>query len=63
MSESNEPIAYVTCAVCHRIVQADHVNTTGRCVNCAGQPTQTAPRNDEEVQPTPDKTEPVEEQA
>ena len=27
-----------TCAVCGRVVLVDHVNRSGRCVNCAGLP-------------------------
>jgi hypothetical protein len=28
--------AYTTCSACRRVVEAGHVNTTGRCVFCAG---------------------------
>jgi hypothetical protein len=39
MSETSEhppTAAYTTCSACRRVVETDHVNTTGRCVLCAG---------------------------
>jgi hypothetical protein len=39
MSETSEhppTAAYTTCSACRRVVEVGHVNTTGRCVLCAG---------------------------
>lgn len=27
---------HVTCSACHRVVLAEHVNSSGRCSECAG---------------------------
>lgn len=29
---------YTTCSVCNRVVERGHVNSSGRCVDCAGKP-------------------------
>lgn len=42
MSETSEMdgrssiVIYTTCSACRRVVETGHVNTTGRCVLCAG---------------------------
>jgi hypothetical protein len=42
MSETSEMdgrssiVTYTTCSACRRVVEVGHVNTTGRCVLCAG---------------------------
>jgi hypothetical protein len=35
-SEQSPIAAYTTCSACRRVVEAGHVNSTGRCVLCAG---------------------------
>ena len=34
---------FVTCSKCNRVVKAEHVNSSGRCVDCAGSHTPDAP--------------------
>lgn len=30
------PEEFVSCTLCNRVVEAEHVNSTGRCSECAG---------------------------
>jgi hypothetical protein len=36
MDERPSIVTYTTCSACRRVVEVGHVNTTGRCVLCAG---------------------------